>query len=276
MNVKRQGICALTGVEGKFVKSHILPQALTRPSVSGAPLLQSSKGKGFKRRWSSWYDAQLVTAEGEDLLSRLDDRAIKIMRRYHLVWESWVVFKPYFEVLSPALPNHSYRKVSLSEEESRSLHHFFISIAWRVSASRLHDLSEVKLPIDVEEDFRIAVIDPKSGDWRKYPVSLTQLTTKGEKHNHSPYLTSKVIPAYENRSAQEVPFMRVFLDGLIAHVHYKGCIDERAVQEPLFLCGASHLMVPGITYEASAQYENMLIVAMESFAPFDRWWTKQV
>lgn len=40
------GKCKLTGREGKFVKSHIIPKALTRPSVPGSKFIQKNAGNG--------------------------------------------------------------------------------------------------------------------------------------------------------------------------------------------------------------------------------------
>ena len=59
-----RGICALTREEGEFLASHLIPKALTRPSVPGRPLIQIASGKKPVRRWDSWYDDGLVTHKG--------------------------------------------------------------------------------------------------------------------------------------------------------------------------------------------------------------------
>jgi hypothetical protein len=74
------GTCRLTGTKGKFVKSHLIPKALTRPEEPGLPLIQGGSGKRARKRWDSWYDSELVTREGEDILSALDDWAIRYLR----------------------------------------------------------------------------------------------------------------------------------------------------------------------------------------------------
>lgn len=249
------------------MKSHILPQAFTKPSVSGEPLFQSSRRRGFVRRWSSWYDARLVTRRGEDILSEIDDRAIKLMRRHQLTWGSWVIYKPHFEVISPAMPTHSYRELALTELEAAALNLFFISVAWRVSATSIPDFEDVKFPASVEEDLRRAMTNPEADDWKKYPASLIQMTTKGEKHNHSPFISKKNIPAYDDQPAKGVSFLRIFLDGLIVHFHFAGYPDERSLAGPLFVGGGRKVGVIGVSYEASFQYENMLVNLMETFAP---------
>jgi hypothetical protein len=64
------GICKLTGKSGKFVKSHLIPQAFTKPSVPGNFFITGGQGRRPKSNWSSWYDEQLVVQEGEDILSK--------------------------------------------------------------------------------------------------------------------------------------------------------------------------------------------------------------
>ena len=66
------GICKLTGITGKLVKSHLIPQALTQPEFKGTPLIQVGNGKIPIRRWSSWYDSSIVTSDGEAILADLE------------------------------------------------------------------------------------------------------------------------------------------------------------------------------------------------------------
>lgn len=208
------------------------------------------------------------------MLAAVDDKAIKALRRNKLTWDSWGLFKPYFQKISPATPDHSFREVVLAKEDAHAIQIFFLSIAWRVSASTLSDFQDVKLPAEVEENIRRSIVAPNEGDWRSFPVSLLQLTTQGEPHNHSPYLANKVIQGNGNGTDVQVPFMRIFLNGLIAHINYQGYPVEKALDGPLFLCGGDVLGVPGITYEASYQYENLLVAAMESLAPVEKFWKK--
>lgn len=83
-------ICKLTKKTGKFVKSHIIPKALTKPEISGAPFVEFGMNyKQSKRCYSSWYDNNLVTREGENILSDYDDWAIRELRKNKLIWSSW-------------------------------------------------------------------------------------------------------------------------------------------------------------------------------------------
>lgn len=154
-----EGRCALTGNLGKFVRCHIIPQSFTKSAVKGAPLYQSTRGLGARRRWSSWYDQNLVTRDGEDLLSAIDDKAIKQLRSHQLVWSSWIAFRPHIEALSPLMPDHGYRRISLLDSDA--LIRFALSVAWRASASSLHDMKDATLEPDLESRLRDYVLGEK-------------------------------------------------------------------------------------------------------------------
>ena len=84
-----KGVCALTLEQGDFIAAHLIPKALTRPSLPGRPLVQLSSGKKALRRWDSWYDDRLVTLNGENVLTELDTWAIEQLRAHRLVWSGW-------------------------------------------------------------------------------------------------------------------------------------------------------------------------------------------
>lgn len=265
--IRSRVTCALTGNAGKFVKAHIIPQAFTRPTEKGAPLLQSTRGQGHHRRWSSWYDPNLVTEEGEARLAVIDGQAIRLLRKYQLTWDSWWLFEPVFQEVYPIALGHSFREITLTREEARSLHFFFVSVAWRAAASRLKDMSDVQLAPDAEDRLRRQLDNNATWDWKLTPVSLVQLSTLGEHHNLTPLLSEKVIPAYADKAESRVRFIRVYMCGLIAHVHHEGYEGIGGADEPLFLGGDSRLIITGVTYESSFQCSNLLTVAFESYLP---------
>ena len=73
---RKTGTCRLAGMRGEFVEAHILPKALTRPERRGAALYQYRSGHRPIRRWTSWYDTNLVTGDGERILEEYDGWAI--------------------------------------------------------------------------------------------------------------------------------------------------------------------------------------------------------
>jgi hypothetical protein len=268
LSKKAIGNCFLTGEKNFLVDCHIIPKALTKPTYSGAPLLQTTRGSGHKKRLSSWYDRSLVTRQGEDILSRLDDFAIKKLRKHQLIWSGWTFFRPPIQRITPGLENHGLRIVRLTECER--LARFFHSIAWRAGASTLADLAECCVNIEELENLRLSVLG--DGDaTSKFPVSLTQLSTLGVTHNHSPYREEKPNIGKLFGLQETVSIIRVYFDGLIAHIHLSQLMERNREIQSVFLGMADELIVPTVTYEASFQYENLLAVTYESyFGPISR------
>lgn len=97
------GLCLLTGKKGKFVKSHIIPKSLTRPSKAGNKFLQPAAGSTTVRlikRADSWYDKSIVIREGEDYLSEIDSYAIDELRAQGLLWSSDKLRKPSTDLIN--------------------------------------------------------------------------------------------------------------------------------------------------------------------------------
>src|SRR5208337_2129315 len=85
----RFGQCKLTGTHGRYVDAHIIPEALTETLWKGKPLIQIGRHGRRIKRWTTWYDRKLVTAEGEAILAKYDDWAINFFRQKKLIWSSW-------------------------------------------------------------------------------------------------------------------------------------------------------------------------------------------
>ena len=121
--------CKLTRSEGKFVRAHVIPSALTPPEVKGAALHQSGLGRQAVKRWTSWYDPKLVTAEGEAALRDLDTWAIQELRGHKLTWSSWgddaELSAPDHR---PVLPDEGWglREITISDPDRLRL--FFLSL----------------------------------------------------------------------------------------------------------------------------------------------------
>lgn len=263
MSKRKVGICKLTGKKGEFVKSHIIPQAFTRPVPKGEYFIQF--GETHKRsikRWSSWYDDHLVVREGEDILSELDDFAVKELSKYYLVWRSWDG--------SIMLPDISWtgdigRDVDDKGEEifrvitgidQNKLRLFCLSLLWRAASSDLLEMSDIILPEDDLEFIRKLLINRDSGLFSFYPVSLIQLSTLGTAHNHTPI---KITLEEYNKD-----IYRFYFNGLIIHFHLnlelKYTIDK---DYSIFLCDSNKLIVLLIDYNNSFQKDNLRLANFE-------------
>ncbi len=139
------GRCKLTGKTGKFVKAHIIPAALTRPSRSGAPLIQWGDDARPIRRRSSWYDHRLVTADGEAILAAYDGWAIKQMRLHKLVWSGWGEEETLTAKSFDEIPGTPWGLRSIAGVDTRKLRLFFLSLLWRAAESELPEFSQIYL-----------------------------------------------------------------------------------------------------------------------------------
>ncbi len=215
--------CRLTGDTGPFVKSHLIPVALTRLSKTGEMYVEAGIGWGQMRRASSWYDSKLVSRLGEDILAEIDDRGIKALRANKLIWSSWgTAQRQESEDLSLEGGRPAWRMVRMVGPDALRL--FFQSLAWRAAASQLPEFAEITLAPHVVEDLRRRVIARDPGPPHDYAVQLFQVISRGVDHNRTPLLEEKYVPMI-GMAPVRVPYIRFWFDGLVAHFH----VDSRSL-----------------------------------------------
>jgi hypothetical protein len=139
------GTCQLTGSRGPFVRAHIIPAALTKPEYAGAPLVQGSVEYRPVRRWTSWYDTQLVTQEGETILRDYDTWAIRELRKQKLVWSGWGKRSVLDEPEHRTIRSTPYGVRVIKGIDLPRLRGFFLSLLWRAAATKLPEFVEVVL-----------------------------------------------------------------------------------------------------------------------------------
>lgn len=264
-----EGVCKLTGARGKFVDSHLIPKALTRPEEPGLPFLQGGSGKYAERRWSSWYDPQLVTAEGEKILAEYDDWAISFLRSKRLVWSGWGPMREFTDSTHHKVPGTPYGKRRVSVEQPDMLRLFILSLLWRAAASTLREFAEVELPAGDLSVLGTMLQNKDPGSIDFYPATLIQLSTVGIAHNMVPIADVKRVPAISDERSEEpgrnIPIFRFYFEGLIIHVHRYSSDDGYAASLPTLMVGAgSELDVTTITYEASFEHSNLMTVMSET------------
>ncbi|WP_084499921.1 hypothetical protein [Luteimonas mephitis] len=255
------GYCKLTHRPGAFVDSHIIPEALTRPTIKGNALFQYGEGPRPSRRWTSWYDSQLVTREGEDYLSALDTWAIAALREHKLVWSGWGDEITLGSLHTPI--NHFLGVREVRSIDTKRLRLFFLSLLWRAAASSRSEFKEISVPATDLEQLRLAILGLEDPDLNFYPIQLTQLSSKGIMHNQTPYPDIKYAPNLEDPNAPEyeLPTFRFYMDGLIAHVHREMPPSYNVVQLGNLIVGVDFsLVLSTVTFEDSLQAREMLTV----------------
>jgi hypothetical protein len=256
------GVCKLTGQPGRFVRSHLIPLALTKPDMEGAPLIQFGSGKRPVRRWSSWYDDHLVIRKGEDLLADLDNWAIKELRKHSLIWSGWgstSTLPPQHASQSP----NGWRGRLVSGIDFPRLRLFLLSLLWRAAATERGEFSEVGLPPQELAVLRTSLLERKATPLEFYPATLLQISTRGPAQNIVPLAQMMPVPNLPGLGARRLPIFRFYFDGLVVHMHRQasGHIDDFL---PSVVGAGDTLLVGTVTYERSFQRENLEHVLRES------------
>jgi hypothetical protein len=216
--MKITGQCKLTRQEGRFVKSHIIPQALTRPAQKNLPFYQVRPNAPPLKRWSSWYDPRLVIQAGEDILTSYDTWAVAALRREKLVWSGWGDYRT-LGLLHHRIGDSQWGVRKIEAIDGKKLRLFLLSLLWRAAATSLPEFDTVKLPEDDLENLRNLLCQGDPGPSTFYPVQLTQISTIGVIHNHAPLADIKSVPILGADTFQSVPvpIFRFYFDGLIVH-----------------------------------------------------------
>ena len=253
------GVCALTGIEGKFAKCHILPRALTKPEINGGKFLQIETKRKFLTRNDSWYDRSLVIEEGERILRDLDTIGIEFLRERNLVWSA---IKPIGHVkLEQGIPTgNSEGVLNVTVSNPVQLRKFWLSLLWRSAASRIADMDKVTLPDGDLEKIRGEICGEINSDPFFYPVSLFHLCTTGMRHNVSPYFR------YFDKPSPFNCYARIQMDGIVALFWpYAKSEDISFLERNAFVGNSKNLSIVSRPYENSWSNHNIDLI-IEEFA----------
>lgn len=249
------GICALLGTEGKFAKSHIIPRALTEPTVKGERFIEAGRGGRPIRRFSSWYDTALVTAEGEKILSEIDTAGIAELRKHKLVWSGWQGKRKlkYADYDIYPEPGSGIGIRKLSDVDAGKLRLFFLSILWRSLRTSIKEFSYLPRDIVDTDKLREMIVHKDPGHHSYLPIMLDQISTLGTSHNYSPTLQEKII----ERPGRDVNvrFFRIYMQGIVAHVHVDADEEFLTAMSPMIVGGTQDLVLVARKFEKSWQYE---------------------
>lgn len=255
------GTCALTGEYGQFVKSHLIPRALTRLSRTGEKFIQSGIGERMMRVPDSWYDLKLVIRLGEDILADIDDVGIKELRENHLIWSGWGEHKS-LQTLLGIDSDIPLRELRL--QNTKNLRLFFLSLLWRAGASGLSDFRHVVLTPDEIEDLRQRVLNRDPGAQEDYPIVLYQISNLGAPHNRTPILEEDTI-VIEGEPNRRVIYARFYFEGLVAKIYLSSRSDFPENFEKLGINDHAEFFVFLEKFECSRTKDN-LIEMMRDYA----------
>ena len=244
-------MCRLTLSEGIFVKSHIIPRALTKPELNGHRLIQIESKKKRVIRHDSWYDSALVSEEGENILRDLDDFGVSELRRLGILWSAK------YPIGKLQLPfgqktDHEPGRLQLETVNETNLRRFFTSIIWRSAASDLADMADVKLPKSDLEKLRLEVVGLVDVDPFFYPIYLNFYCTTGPRHNLSPFVRFTNAPAPFNC------YIRLEMDGIVALTFPNASRSDIPLADRFGVVGFSRrLIVNSMPFEDSFGQRNL-------------------
>jgi hypothetical protein len=209
------------------------------------------------RRWDSWYDAELVTRAGEDILEAYDAWAVREFRRHHLVWSSWgdeAVVPPPHNVFHPSIGFRTFDDIDPTMARL-----FFASLLWRAASTKLVEFASISLPRDDLDQLAASLVSgrPLGDDF--YPVTLTQFSTKGDVHLAGPQARIKTVYDDDGLPVGETPVFRIYFDGLAAHFHPPPLHARLAAFGPAGVGNEGHLVVQTIPFEQAAQKREMAL-----------------
>lgn len=264
------GRCKLTGEYGPFVKAHILPRAFVDKNLDKTSRIEwGERGKKPVLKHTGWYDASLVTKNGESILARYDSDAASILKKHGLIWHA---FPPKSTVQrSESFGDWGFELIEVSEIDTHKLRLFFLSLLWRAVASRRPEFREIRLEPIAKEKLRKIVAGEIDGDVADFPVVLLLLTTLGQPQNLTP-LRQTISMREFGEALKDIPVYRFFLDGLVAHIGRRA-LDWKLMKawDRRVLGHSNNLYMIGRKYEGSFQDENLAFLQSE----LEQTWPKE-
>lgn len=215
---RKIGVCRLTGIQGNLLSVHLMPSAHTFLSESAEPQVDTAFAETLTRTPVIWQDDELCVAQGVDILQSIDTAAIKQLRHHRLIWSGFENDAPFSEgELIKLNASTSARMVSLGTADWLRL--FLLSMVWRAAASTQPEFGTLRIsPTDLEE-LRLRIVKKDPGDARHYPIVLYQIVNRGLPTNQRPVMEQSPLKVAGADGSVNVPYVRLHLDGMIAHVY---------------------------------------------------------
>ncbi|MET3890063.1 hypothetical protein ABIE41_001139 [Bosea sp. OAE506] len=252
-----RGRCRLTKSEGKFVRSHLIPRALTKLSPNGEKMLEY--GQGLDKvilRPTSWYDNELVTDKGESILARYDTRGVNELRRLGVVWSS----EGHSDLVHDSIDAESgWGLTRLQSDYPEHLRMFFLSLLWRCAASQKFEFADISIPEDDLEYLRFLCLSGNRGNEDDFPTTLIVMSTKGDPHNHTPRRVTYPRPDGAGQSFPAANYFRFYFDGLVVLMGQKPKDADLLAETKNNSVGFDKsFFAMSVPYERSAQRDNLI------------------
>jgi hypothetical protein len=200
------GVCKLTGTPGRFVKSHLIPRALTRLSRTGEKAFEVDAQSGkLLHRVEGWYDLELVTKEGETILAKCDDEGIRELRRLSLISSA---------PLNLSLDNSSEsQQIDIHSNHPKHLRMFVLSLLWRAGSTQIDAFKHFTIPSSERDYVGGLLLSGETGKPNEFVTVFVSLNDVDAVHNHTPIRDALLW------EGMYLPFSRFYFEGLVVHVY---------------------------------------------------------
>lgn len=248
---KSEITCALTGMKGHAVKSHLIPKAFTR-RLGSSPFVEYDSNADFtKRRFTSWYDPNLLIRTGEDILGELDDYAAKVFFERGLTYRKRRNAAARLSILGGFQSN---TVVKLQDVDAAKLRRFGQSLLWRFAVSSQEVANTVEVSASDLRRLRALILGKSPDAEGEYPVYFS-VASDGEE-------LAKIGPWKMGGH----PFYRFFLDGVVCYASPFRRNTKFESYSSLFASDSNELFLWCFDAESSEQIdlENVLAKEMKS------------
>lgn len=200
------------------------------------------------------------------MLADLDDFAIKELRRKRLVWSGFGPanrIEPDFlleKTKETSIPGRGVRIINFSN--TRALDRWCASLLWRAAVSRLPEMSQISVSVH-QIDFLASYVLGRS-DENPFPVTFTQLNSRGPIHNQTP--TAETVCPPNSTGLAPWRIFRFYLDGLLIHFQRDESVSER--QGKLILGSDDETAVICVPFVESFQAERLIGLIEETHRQF--------
>ncbi|MEP7005926.1 MAG: hypothetical protein ABI810_08090 [Sphingomonas bacterium] len=171
--------------------------------VSDTPFMETDGQSRSRKRFTGWYDENILGAEGEALLARYDDAAASYFIDRGLTYRTRRSRLDLNLIVDPLLPDHMY---FLEDVDTNRLRLFALSLLWRAAVSTLEPFNKVVVSPAHLRDIAARLRAGDAGDYRDYPVRFAVFDGAEE--------LTKIAPTI----LRDQPSVRFFLDGIVCYV----------------------------------------------------------
>jgi hypothetical protein len=185
-----------------MAKSHIIPDAFMRRAAP-PPFMECDGISRSIKRPTGWYDPDILGKDGEACIAALDDAAAKCFIERGYTYRTRRNPDDIMMLRDNFIPNEIYE---VENVDTATLRLFALSLLWRAAVSKLDAMKLVRVKQINLQDIAERILRGDPGSYLQFPVYFGVFCGAEELAKIAPF------------QPQDHPFVRFFLDGVVAYV----------------------------------------------------------